>query len=139
MSAFTNTNSIGYLLNNIGGTIATAVFAGGSTANGRFVSVWTGDPQGAGVECTGSITGGVTRPTITFAAYTTGQSIASNNTCTITSSAAAANTVTYIGLHSNSSTTNATSLMASVAVTSKTLGVGDALSIPVGNCSLSIS
>ena len=113
------------------------MFAG--TANARFISTWTGDPQGAGVECTGTVTGGVVRPTITFAAYTTNQSISSNAVCTITASAAAGNTVNYVGIHSNSSTTNATSLLASVAVTSKTLGVGDALSIPVGNCTISIS
>jgi len=110
-------------------------FATPSATGTRYVSIWNGDPQGAGSEVTTTVTGSATRPSISFATAASGVGT-SNATVTFTSSASAGATVNYIALHSASTGTG--NILASVAVTSKTVTTGDSLSIVSGNATVSI-
>lgn len=107
-----------------------------TTAN-AFVTTYNGDPQGAGSENISTITGSATRPGITasMAAAASG-SAASNADITFTSSAAGAATVDFIAIMSAAT---GGSVLASVAVTSKSVGIGDSLKILSGNLTFSIS
>lgn len=106
-----------------------------SAAATRYITVYNGDPQGAGSEVINTITGSSTRPSISFAAAS-GGSASSNATVTFTTNAAGSATVDHVALM-----TAATggSVMASTSVTSKSLTAGDSLSITSGNATVSIS
>ena len=132
MSSFTNT-VIGYLLN---WTCGTAPQNPNNTP--VYLSVWTGDPFGAGVECTANI-GAATRPLVTFTNATSGQIVSSNILVTFTSSATHANTIDHVGMHTNSTIANTSSLFGSAGVTTKNLGVGDSLTVPIGNCTVTMT
>ena len=106
-----------------------------SATGTRYVSIWNGDPQGAGSEVINTITGSATRPSIAFAAASAG-SAASNADVTFTTNAAGSGTVSYVALHTAAT---AGSIMASCAVTSKAITAGDSLKILSGNATVSIT
>jgi|SRR5208282_5408267 len=130
MSAFVYTTCSNVMLNWMTGNNNPAAIGT------RYVSIWNGDPQGAGSEVTNTVTGSSTRPSMAFAAAASG-SAASNATTTFTASAAGAATVDHVALHSASTGTG--NILASAAVTSKSISIGDALSITSGNCTVSIA
>lgn len=133
MSAFVDTNTRNPMIDWLTGRATPA------TAAARYLSIWNGDPQGAGTEVTATITGTATRISITTTSMSAASSGASssNAVITITSSAVGAETVNYIALHTTSTGTGA--VMASAAVTSKSITVGDALTIPNGSLTVSIT
>ena len=102
----------------------------------RYVSIWNGDPQGAGTEVTNTVTGSSTRPSIAFASASSG-SASSNATVTFTTNASGSATINYIALHSASTGTG--NILASCAVTSKNITVGDGVSIASGGATVQIS
>ena len=81
--------------------------------------------QGAGQEVTANLTNSTTRTTMTFTNVTSGQVATSNIASNCVTSATHANTISYIALHSNNSTTNTSAILTSVAVTTKNITVGD--------------
>lgn len=103
----------------------------------RYISVWNGDPQGAGTEVISTITGSANRQAITasMAAAAAG-SAASTANIVFTATAVGTATVNFIGIHDALTLGN---LLGSVAVTSKTPNVGDSLSILAGNLIVSIT
>lgn len=131
---FNNATCIDVLLDWIAGT-SNAV----AITSGRYVGLWNGDPASGGVEVTQNLTNSTTRTTMTFTNVSSGQVATSNISVNCVTSATNANTVDHISLHSNSLTTNSSAMLCSVAVTSKSLTIGDALSIPSGNCTITIS
>lgn len=127
MAAFTNAaiaNSVNWFTGNAS-----------PTATGtRYITIFNGDPQGAGSEVINQITGSSTRPAITFTAVT-GQQANNNATVSFTSSAVGPNTVTHVAIYSAST---AGTLLGSAAVTNKAITAGDSLSIPTNNCAVAI-
>ena len=106
-----------------------------SAAATRYLSIWNGDPQGAGSEVINTITGSATRPSVSFGAAAAGSS-ASNADVTFTTNAVGSATVNYVAIHTAAT---AGSVMASCAVTSKTITAGDSLKILSGNATVSIA
>lgn len=107
-----------------------------TTAN-AFITTYNGDPQGAGVENIATITGSATRPGITASmAAAAGGTGASNADITFTLSAAGAGTVDFVAIMSAAT---AGTVLASTAVTSKSVGIGDSLKILSGNLTVAIT
>lgn len=102
----------------------------------RYVSIWNGDPQGAGTEVTSTVTGSATRPSITFAAAS-GGSASSDATVTFTANASGTATINYVALHSASTGTG--NVLASCAVTAKNITPGDSVSIASGSATVQIT
>jgi hypothetical protein len=93
----------------------------------RYITVFNGDPQGAGSEVINTITGSANRQNMTTAmAAASGGSQASDTDITFTASAVGGATVDYVAVYS--AITGGT-LLASTAVTSKTVSIGDSLKI----------
>jgi hypothetical protein len=132
MSSFSNTY-IDYMLNWVCGTAP-------QNPNNTpvYLSVWSGDPFGAGTDVSANIGMG-SRSLVTFTNATSGQIVSSNILVTFTSSATHANTIDHVGMHTNSTIANTTSLFGSAGVTTKNLGVGDSLTVPIGNCTVSMT
>jgi len=107
---------------------------GGST---QYVTLFNGDPRGAGSEVISTITGSANRLAIasSMAAASSG-SASSNADLTFTSNAAGSETVDYIAIYDAQTGGN---LLASTSVTSKSVASGDGVSISSGNLSISIT
>jgi hypothetical protein len=103
----------------------------------RYITTYNGDPQSGGTENIATITGSANRIAITASmdAAASG-SAASNADLTFTNSAVGGATVDYVAIMS--AITGGT-VMASAAVTSKSVGVGDSLKILSGNLTVSIT
>jgi len=103
----------------------------------RYISIWNGDPQGAGTEVISTITGSANRQPITasMAAAAAG-SAASTANIVFTTSAVGSAVVNFIAIHDAITAGN---IIGSVGVTSKTPQVGDSLSILSGNLVVSIT
>lgn len=103
----------------------------------RYITVFNGDPQGAGSEVINTITGSANRQNMTTAmAAASGGSAASDTDITFTASAVGAATVDYVAVYS--AITGGT-LMASTAVSSKSVGIGDSLKILATQLSFAIT
>ena len=102
----------------------------------RYLSIWNGDPQGAGSELTSTITGSATRPSVTFSAAASGVA-ASSGVVTFTSNASGGGTVNYVAMHTASTGTG--NSLSSASVTAKTVTAGDSLSIASTACTVSIA
>lgn len=103
----------------------------------RYITTYNGDPQGAGSENISTITGSANRQAITAAMNAaSGGSAANASDITFTNSAVGGATVDFVAIFS--AITGGT-LMASTAVTSKTVGVGDSLKILAGNLTVGIT
>jgi hypothetical protein len=129
-SAFVYTNCSNVMINWMTGNNTPAAIGT------RYVSIWYGDPQGAGSEVTSTVTGSATRPSIAFAAAASG-SASSNATVTFTTNASGTATVDHVALHTASTGTG--NILASATVTSKNITPGDALSITSGNATVQIA
>lgn len=103
----------------------------------RYISLWNGDPQGAGTEVISTITGSANRQAITASM---GAAVAGVSTSTanivFTAAAVGSATVNFIAIHDAITAGNITG---SVAVTAKTPNIGDSLSILAGNLIASIT
>jgi len=103
----------------------------------RYITVFNGDPQGAGSEVINTITGSANRQDMTTAmAAAAAGSAASDTDITFTNSAVGAATVDYVAVYS--AITGGT-LLASTQVTSKSVGVGDSLKILSGQLTFAIT
>lgn len=103
----------------------------------RYITVFNGDPQGAGTEVINTITGSANRQNMTTAmAAASGGSAASDTDITFTASAVGTATVDYVAVYS--AITGGT-LMASTAVSSKSVGIGDSLKILATQLSFAIT
>jgi len=129
MSAFVATVTSNIMINWM-----TAQATPAATAT-RYITIYNGDPQGTGTEVISTVTGSSTRPSITFAAAS-GGSASSNATVTFTTNAAGGATVDHVAIMTAATSGN---IMASAAVTSKTITAGDSLSIASGNATVQIS
>ena len=103
----------------------------------RYITVFDGDPQGAGVEVINTITGSANRQVITASmAAASGGSAVSNADITFTASAVGGADVDYVAEYDAITGGN---LLASTAVTPKTVSVGDSLKILSGQLSFAIT
>lgn len=103
----------------------------------RYITVFDGDPQGAGTEVINTITGSANRINMTTALSAAAAGVQTNNAIiTFTASAVGAADVDYIAIYDAQTGGN---LMGSTAVSPKSVGVGDALTIPVGNLDFAIT
>jgi hypothetical protein len=103
----------------------------------RYLTTYSGDPQGAGTENIATITGSANRIAITAAMAAAAAGSSSNTSIlTITASAVGAATVDFIAIKDALTAGNTTG---SVAVTSKSVGIGDSLTVQVGNLTISIT
>lgn len=103
----------------------------------RYITVFNGDPQGAGSEVINNITGSNNRINMTTAmAAASSASASSNADITFTSSATGSATVNYVAVYDAITAGN---LLASASVTSKSITSGDSLKILSGNLTFSIT
>lgn len=103
----------------------------------RYITVFNGDPQGAGSEVINTITGSANRQDMTTAmAAAAAGSAASDTDITFTNSAVGSATVDYVAVYS--AITGGT-LLASTQVTSKSVSVGDSLKILSGQLTFAIT
>jgi hypothetical protein len=104
----------------------------------RYVSVWNGDPQGAGTEVISTLTGSANRIAMTAAVPSTAtNTVASNADIVFTTAAVGSATVSYVAVHS---AITAGAIYASAPVsTPKTPAIGDGLRILSGNLSFTIN
>jgi len=103
----------------------------------RYITTYNGDPQGAGSENISTLTGSANRINMTTAmAAAASGSAASDTDIVFTASASGSVTVDYVAVFDAITGGN---LLASAAVTSKSVGVGDSLSILSGNLTFSIT
>jgi hypothetical protein len=103
----------------------------------RYITTYNGDPQGGGTENINTITGSANRQAITATmnAASAGAA-ASASDITFTASAVGAATVNFVAMMS---AITGGSVMASVAVTPKSVGIGDSLRILAGNLTVTIT
>ena len=103
----------------------------------RYITIFNGDPQGAGSEVINTVTGSPNRQDMTTAmAAAAAGSAASDTDITFTTNAAGAATVNYVAVYDAITAGN---LLASASVTSKSITPGDSLKINSGNLTFSIS
>lgn len=103
----------------------------------RYITVFDGDPQGAGSEVISTLTGSANRIDMTTAmAAAASGSAASDTDITFTNSAVGAADVDFVAIYS--AQTGGT-LMASAAVTAKSVGIGDSLKILSTNLTVAIT
>lgn len=104
----------------------------------RFITVFDGDPQGAGVEVLNTISGSATRPQLTSAIGAAAAGVAtSTSVITFTNSAVAGADVDYVAIYS--AATGGTLMASSAVNTPKTVTIGDSLTIPIGSLTVGIS
>lgn len=103
----------------------------------RYLTTFNGDPQGAGSENISTITGSANRIAITADMTAASGGAASNDAdITITASAVGAATVDYVAIYS---AITGGALLASTAISSKSVGIGDSLSVLTGNLDFTIT
>lgn len=103
----------------------------------RYITTFNGDPQSGGTENINTITGSANRQAITAAmGAASGGSAVSGSDITFTNSAVAGATVNFVAEYDAITGGN---LMASAAVSSKTVGIGDSLKILAGNLTFAIA
>jgi len=103
----------------------------------RYITTYNGDPQGAGAENISTLTGSANRIDMTTAMAAAGSGACTNDVAvTFTASAVGGATVNFVAVYS--AITGGT-LMASASVTSKVVGIGDGLSIAIGDLDFAIT
>jgi hypothetical protein len=103
----------------------------------RYITVFDGDPQGAGTEVINTITGSANRQDMTTAMAASAAGIAASNADIVfTASAVGAATVSYVAVYS--AITGGT-LLASTAVSPKAVDTGDGLRILAGDLTFTIT
>lgn len=111
-----------------------------AAAAARFITVFNGDPQGAGSEVLNTISGSATRPQLTSAmgvANTTTGVATSTSDITFTNSAAAGATIDYVAVYSAS--TGGTLMASSATNASRTVLTGDSVKILTGALTVGIA
>lgn len=103
----------------------------------RYITVFNGDPQGAGAEVLNDIAGSPNRPNLTAAiGAAVDGSAATTADIDFTTDATGSATVNHVAIMS---AVTGGSVMASAAVTTKVVAPGDGLSILAGNGIVSIA
>lgn len=104
----------------------------------RYITVFNGDPQGAGTEVLNTISGSATRPQVTSAigAASAGSAVSTSD-ITFTNSAVAGATVDHVAIMT--AATGGTVMASSPVNASKTVGVGDSLKILTGNLTVGVA
>lgn len=103
----------------------------------RYITIFNGDPQGAGSEVINTVTGSANRINMTTAMAPAGTgSCASDTDITFTTDAAGASTVNYVAVYDAITAGN---LLASASVTSKSITAHDSLKILSTNLTFSIT
>jgi hypothetical protein len=103
----------------------------------RYITVFNGDPQGAGSEVINTITGSANRQDMTAAmAAASGGQCVSDTLITFTTAAVGAATVDYVAVYSAITGGN---LLASAQVTSKSVTIGDGLKIVAGALTFAVT
>ncbi len=103
----------------------------------RYITTFNGDPQGAGSENISTITGSANRQAITTSMGASASGTATSTAdITFTNSATGGATVNFVAIYDAITAGN---LMASVAVTSKTVAIGDSLKILSGQLTVGIA
>lgn len=103
----------------------------------RYITVFDGDPQGAGTEVIDDITGSTDRIDMTTEMSAASSGAATNATDVVfTASASGSATVDYVAVYDAITSGN---LLASTQVTSKSVTAGDSLSILAGNLDFTIT
>jgi hypothetical protein len=102
----------------------------------RYITVFNGDPQGAGTEVISTLTGSANRQAITasMGAAAAGAAASTAN-IVFTAAAVGSATVNFVAIYDALTAGN---LLGSVAVASKTPAIGDSLSILSPNLTVSI-
>lgn len=106
----------------------------------RYISIFNTDPQ---VNLTGevlnTITGSPNRIAVTAAmAAAVAGAAANSSAITFTTSAVAGGTVNFVAIMDVQTGGTSANVMAATAVTSKTVAIGDGLSILIGNLTIAI-
>jgi hypothetical protein len=103
----------------------------------RYITVFNGDPQGAGTEVISTLTGSANRQAITasMGAAAAGAAASTGN-IVFTAAAVGSPAVNFVAIFDAITAGN---LLGSVAVTSKTPAIGDSLSILASNLTVSIA
>lgn len=106
----------------------------------RFITVFNGDPQGAGSEVLNTISGSATRPQLTSAigACNTSTGVAtSTGDITFTNSAVAGATIDHVAMYSAS--TGGTLMASSPTNASRTVVIGDSVKILTGALTIGLA
>jgi hypothetical protein len=104
----------------------------------RYISVWNGDPQGAGAEVISTITGSGNRINMTAAVPSTATNTAASNLDLVfTTAAVGAATVSYVSI--NSAITVGTLYASGPVTTPKSVAIGDGLRIVSGSLTIAIN
>lgn len=109
-----------------------------ATVATRYITIFNGDPQGAGSEVINTVTGSSNRIDLTTPMGTASAGSATNSSViTFTSSASGAATVDYVAIYDAQTAGN---LLASAAATaSKSVTSGDSLTIAASGLTVSIT
>jgi hypothetical protein len=103
----------------------------------RYITVYNGDPQGAGAEVISTLTGSANRQAITASMGAAAAGVAASTASIVfTTAAVGSATVNFVAIYDALTAGN---LLGSVAVTSKTPAIGDSLSILAPNLTVSIA
>lgn len=129
MAEFTST-AINAMLNWLTGNANPAAVAT------RYITVFNGDPTAGGTEVISTLTGSANRINMTAAMAAAAAGVAASNALiTFTNSAVGGATVNYVAEYDAITGGN---LLAYTPVTSKTVAIGDGLSILAGNLTFAI-
>jgi hypothetical protein len=103
----------------------------------RYITVFNGDPQGAGTEVISTLTGSANRQALTANIGAAAAGVATLTTNIVfTAAAVGSATVNFVAIYDALTLGN---LLGSVAVTLKTPAIGDSLSILAPNLTVSIA
>ncbi len=103
----------------------------------RYITTFNGNPQAGGTENISTLTGSANRIAITASMAAAASAAAANTgVITFTSSASGGATVDYVAIYDAITGGN---LLASTAVSSKTVTSGDSLSIAIGDLDIAIT
>lgn len=104
----------------------------------RYISVWNGDPQGAGAEVISTLTGSANRINMTAAVPSTATNTATSNLDIVfTTAAVGAATVSHVSI--NSAITAGTLYASGPVSVTKSVAIGDGLRIVAASLTIAIN
>lgn len=106
----------------------------------RYLAVYDGDPQGAGTEVTGTLTGGTTRPTLTSAmAAASSGSAANTSAIEVAAAADDAADATHWAIMDSATVGEGTVLASEALAASQSIAAGNPVSFEIGDLTVSIT
>lgn len=104
----------------------------------RYITTFNGNPQSGGTENISTLTGSANRINMTTAMAPASAAVAANDTLiTFTAAAAGAATVDYVAVYS--AITGGTLMASTQVAASKSVGIGDSLTIAIGALTFTIT